>query len=107
MKLYFLFTVTPRKRGRPQKKFKDSSDRSKRRKIADKKKTLGLTTPEVVGLAKSCLVEEGKNAAADMLSQLTEHSESRPIRIRKAFKRSLDKSNVSIQYQKCVYTTVT
>lgn len=71
-------------RGRPSKSFFDLSERSKRRKTEYLMKT---TTSEVlVCAAKNTLYSEGKRAAAQMLSQITEYSPRRAIKIKNSSK---------------------
>ena len=73
-------------RGRPSKSFFDLSERSKRRKTEYLRKT---TTSEVlICAAKNTLYSEGKRAAAQMLSQITEYSPHRAIKIKNIYKNS-------------------
>lgn len=73
-------------RGWPSKSFFDLSERSKRRKSEYLMKT---TTSEVlVCAAKNTLYSEGKRAAARMLSQITEYSPRRAIKIKNIYKNS-------------------
>lgn len=73
-------------RGRPSKSFFDLSERSKRRKTEYLRKT---TTSEVlICAAKNTLHSEGKRAAAQILSQITEYSPRRAIKIKNIYKNS-------------------
>jgi len=73
-------------RGRPSKSFFDLSERSKRKKTEYLRK---MTTSEVlICAAKNTLYSEGKRAAAQMLSQITEYSPCRVIKIKNIYKNS-------------------
>lgn len=68
--------------GRPRKSFLESSDRSKRRQIKNLREI--TSSDELICAAKSTYVE-GKRAAADLVSQATEYSPQRVIKIRKLY----------------------
>jgi len=70
--------------GRPLKVFADLSDRSKRRHVKHLRET--TTSDELVYAAKSTLYVEGKRAAAYVVSQVSEFSPKRAIKIRKMYK---------------------
>lgn len=70
--------------GRPRKSFLESSDRSKRRQIKNLREI--TSSDELICAAKSTLYVEGKRAAADLVSQVTECSPQRAIKIRKLYK---------------------
>lgn len=71
--------------GRPEKNFEECTERTKRRKIQDI--TNDVSPDKLLFATKSSLHKQGKRAAADLLSQATEHSPSRPVEIRRAFKQ--------------------
>jgi len=69
--------------GRPTKVFSELSDRSKRRNIKHLRET--TSSEELVYAAKSTLYVEGKRAAAHVVSQISEFSPQRAIKIRKMY----------------------
>lgn len=73
--------------GRPRKSFLESSDRSKRRQIKNLREI--TSSNELICAAKSTLYVEGKRAAANLVSQATEYSPQRAIKIRKLYKNEV------------------
>ncbi|KAI4466571.1 hypothetical protein MML48_2g00000188 [Holotrichia oblita] len=79
-------------RGRPQKEFSQSSEKTKRRRIKLLKEN--SSPQELVFAAKSVLRDEGKRAAADVVSYATEYSPERPVKIRKVYKESFKSTGI-------------
>ena len=69
--------------GRPTKTFSELSDRSKRRNIKHLRET--TSSEELIYAAKSTLYVEGKRAAPHVVSQISEFSPQRAIKIRKMY----------------------
>lgn len=78
--------------GRPPKNFSSSSARTKRRKIQSLKNN--IPSEELIYAVKTVLNEEGRRAAADLVTQATQFSPNRPIRIRKIIKKSTNNAGV-------------
>lgn len=79
-------------RGRPSKSFSDLSERSKTRKV---KSLVETTSPErLLRATRVSLFKQGKHAAADLLKQSTEYSPDRPVKIRKTFRKSQEKTDL-------------
>ncbi|KAK9744410.1 hypothetical protein QE152_g7789 [Popillia japonica] len=72
--------------GRPIKDFSLSSEKTKRRRIQVLKEV--AAPEEIIFAAKTVLRDQGKRAAADIVSQATECSPERPRKIRRSFKKS-------------------
>jgi len=72
------------------------SERSKRKQTEHKRKT--TTNEELICASKCTLYIEGKRAAANLLSQVTEYSPRRAIKIRKICKNYLYDSKTSMPY---------
>jgi len=74
---------TSDKSGRRKLAFEDGSERNKRRKSKDLRKTVGF--PEITHATKMSLISAGEMDAAKLFSEALEATPTREIRIRKAW----------------------
>lgn len=79
-------------RGCPSKPFSHLSERAKIRKVKPLVET--ISPDRLLWATRVSLFKEDKHAAADLLKQSPEYSPSRPAKIRKTFRKSLEKNNV-------------